>query len=117
MSVFIFALIIAIFLPIFCSLHTKFQIKEINENTGLFLALLLVQITSEGLLTYFESTHLIKYTSAFFVLIRLAFIIYLYRFKYLLAKMNKSSYYLISLTYWLNFIFWTFILNRLILKF
>jgi len=117
MSVFIFALIIAIILPLTCLYITKFQIKEINTKISLFLLLLLVQIICEGLLAYFDNIDLIKYVSAFFVLTRLIYIIYLYRFKFLLAEINKKSYYLVSLTYWLNFIFWTFVINRLILKF
>jgi len=117
MSVFILATIIAIILPIMCLSKTRVLSGGINTKIIFFLALLFIQIIVEGILAYYEYAYLIKYISAMFVLSRLIYIIYLYRFKNAISETSPFSYYLISITYWSNFIFWLFILHRLILKF
>jgi hypothetical protein len=81
-----------------------------------FIGLQGVQILSELLSARAGLTHVIKYTSSVFVLVRLVQLVFFGALKSNVARLSKSKRTLNAATYCANVALWTYILFRLVSK-
>ena len=116
MNIFIIAFIIGLLMPSICLYLNWRQERNIRLHCLFFIALLIVQIICEAFLAKFNLAHLIKYSSAIFVFVRLLHLTYLFQLKESIKKRQPKVRHLIRITYWANILLWPLILIRLISK-